>query len=298
MRFVYALVVGALLAGTPLSLAAQQDLFAEMDSASEGQRPVLGTFKGVRIINQHSIEVTRGGTLEFVVQHRFGSVRTPNSVWGLDEVGNTRLGFEYGLTDRWMVGVGRSTYQDLMDVFAKCRVLRQTQDDQVPVSVTVHGQWNFTTDYVFGPVENNTVGNRSRFSVDLLIARRMNSRLSVQVSATGLYFPLKPLGGAKNFVLGSAASGRYKVSKRVALTAEVALPVTSYLRASAVDYPAIGVGVDIETGGHVFQLQLTNALGVVPSQYQAYNTERFDTGGFRLGFNLHRSFGVGKRSRS
>lgn len=280
----------------PMFLHAQS-LDQELDSLS-GPPPAytIATFKGTRLINFHTVETLTKGTLEVRIAHRFGSLSSgANNLWGLDGPATLNLHFDYAPTDRLMVGIGRSSDQKVVDGFLKYRLLRQRNDDQVPVSVTGLFTANVST------ITNTAAEGRYQYFnsrmfylTSLLIARKFGSRFSVQVSPIYTHFNIVDNLADKNDLLSIGGGIRYKISTHSAITAEYLKRLTNYSANSSQYYDVLGVGVDIETGGHVFQLFVTNGYAINEPRTIAYTNT--DIGkGLVIGFNLSRVFSLSSR---
>ncbi len=135
-----ALFFALCLLGAAPGLFAQDDLLGMLGDDSTATTYTQATFKSTRVINGHSVETLPRNHLDFRISHRFGRLNSgPYELWGLD-VATIRIGLEYGVTNRLMVGVGRSSNQKLYDGFAKFKLLRQSSGARpMPVTVTVLG---------------------------------------------------------------------------------------------------------------------------------------------------------------
>lgn len=271
--------------------SAQDDLLNEGTPAHEVS---LATFKGTRIINMHTIENPGKRSLEFVIQHRFGDVsQGPYQAFGLDGGATIRIGLQYSLDGRLAFGFGRTSMQKMWDGFAKYRILRQTTDNHMPISITwVSGMfYNGMKDPKF---DHYSAAARISFCHQLLIARKFNERLSLQMAPTLLHFNMVDSLNDRNTGFVLAFLGRYKVNKRTALTAEYGYRVTQIFTTPGY-YDSFGFGMDIETGGHVFQMHFTNSAGIAEPQYFAQTTTTWKNArvwGIRMGFNVSRLFNV------
>ena len=256
---------------------------------------VTGTFKSTRVINAHSTEMLHKGELDFRIMHRFGVFKNGfKDLFGLDYA-SMRMSFDYGISDKWMVGLGRSTILKDLDVFVKTRILQQTKGQkQVPISLLIAAGYIVTTQQSFAVVKP-TFGDRSSFYVQLIAGRKFNKNFSMQLSPLLVHnnSTLNPTDD--NTIFGLGGGLRYKVSKRIAL-------MLDYHHAfgqldNAITDP-LSVGVDIETGGHVFQLHFSNVTGMNEKGYLTQTTGNFFKGDVRFGFNLSRIFHVGKKRKN
>lgn len=254
---------------------------------------VTGAFKSTRVINAHSTEMLAKGNLDFRILHRFGFVSDgAKTFFGLDAA-TMRLAFDYGISNNLMIGIGRSTFRKEIDFFAKTRILQQAIGAKpMPVSLLVAGGYTVYTN------ENSllskpTLTDRSAYYIQTIIGRKFNSKFSLQLSPIFVHTntPFNLTDDQNIFALGGGM--RYKVSKRVALTLDYHHPFGE-LADNSTD--PLSLGVDIETGGHVFQVHFSNATGMNERAYITQTTGNFFKGDMRLGFNLSRMFKIGKRS--
>jgi len=290
----FSLLIACLL--LPLvSLRAQDDLLGLLGADSSATDYTRATFKSTRVINGHSVETLPRHHLDFRISHRFGRLNSgPYELWGLD-VATIRIGLEYGLTDRLMVGLGRSSNQKMYDLFAKYKLLRQsTGARSVPVTVALFGSAAVNT-LRFAPEEEITFQSRLSYCGQLLVARKFSERLSLQLMPTLLYRNRTNFAGEANLVAAVGAAGRFKISKRVALNGEYYAVLPNQLNRTY--HNSLAVGFDIETGGHVFSLHFTNSLGMVEKQFIAETEGQWTEGDIRYGFNISRTFSLGRKTK-
>jgi hypothetical protein len=256
---------------------------------------VTGTFKSTRVINAHSTEMLHKGELDFRIMHRFGVFRNGfKDLFGLDYA-SMRMSFDYGISDKLMVGLGRSTILKDLDVFVKTRILQQTKGEkQIPISLLIAAGYIITTQEYFTPVKPTFV-DRSSYYVQLIAGRKFNNNFSMQLSPLLVRNNLTLNATDDHTIFGLGGGLRYKVSKRIAI-------MLDYHHAfgqldNAITDP-LSVGVDIETGGHVFQLHFSNATGMNEKGYLTQTTGKFFKGNVRFGFNLSRIFHVGRKRKN
>jgi Membrane bound beta barrel domain (DUF5777) len=282
-------------------VVAQDDLLASVDTIPVKSARVLPTFKTTRIVNGHSVETVKAHHLDFRVTHHFGNAGVKgngHTIFGLDNASDIRIAFEYGVTERFTIGAGRSKIGELIDAYLKYRVLYQTEDNKVPISLTLFANAAMTVvDDINGPLSTD-FNNRMSYTYQALIARRFNSRFSWQVMPAFLHrnFVTNPRDENDLFVLGTGA--RLKLTKRFALLADYYF-IFSGFRSENKDlyFPPLGLGIEIETGGHVFHLFFTNNPAIVENSYFANSTDSWAKGQFKFGFNISRTFGIGNKSR-
>ncbi|MBR7210475.1 hypothetical protein KB206_17730 [Microvirga sp. STS02] len=290
--FLGLLVAGLLALASPAR--AQTDLLQDLErqTADSTKREVVAaTFKGTHIINSQSVETPGRGTLAFLIQHRFGTLNSgAYNFFGLDQA-VLRLSFEYGLTNRLAVGIGRSNIEKTFDGFLKYRALRQTSGARpMPVSVTLFASAAITT-LKFGtlPTERTTA-SRLDYTYQVLIARKVSSGLSLQLMPTLIHRNYVPLAGMQNDVYSIGGGLRQKLTKRIALTADYFYVLPGYAADNFRN--ALGAGFDIETGGHVFQLHVTNAQGMTEKFFVPQTSGDFFKGDIYFGFTVARNFTV------
>ncbi|WP_201977330.1 DUF5777 family beta-barrel protein [Hymenobacter rubidus] len=298
MRYTYSAPLFAGLLGGLLALAtpahAQTDLLNDLEKQtadSTKREPVAATFKGTHIINSQSVETPGEGTLAFLIQHRFGTLNSgAYNFFGLDQA-VLRLSFEYGITSRLAVGVGRSSQEKTFDGFVKYRALQQTSGAHpMPVSVTLFASSAITTLKFGTATQERNTSSRLDYAYQVLVARKFSPSLSVQLMPTLIHRNYTPLAGMQNDVYAIGAGLRQKLTKRIALTADYFYLLPGY----AADHytNALGLGVDIETGGHVFQLHFTNSSGMVEKFFVPQTTGNFFKGDIYFGFTVARNFTV------
>lgn len=252
-----------------------------------------GTFKATRIANSHSIENLSTGVLDFRVSHRFGALDNGISeFFGLDNA-TTRIGFDYGITDWLMTGIGRSTLLKEFDGFLKAKILRQTSNNSMPVSLSYVGALSYQKNDISLPTGVKfPIINRFAYMNQLLIARKISTALSLQLMPTHLHYNFVTYNDEPNDVISIGAGGRLKLSKRLAVTAEYFYNIPGQKLSDSKN--ALTVGLDIETGGHVFQLLFSNANSITERMVIGNSSESWDKGQIHFGFNISRVFTIVK----
>ncbi len=273
------------------------NMLSDSMSANKTKSFVTGTFKATHVINMQTVEGIAAGALSFVIQHRFGQLNSgAYNLFGLDNA-TLRLGLDYGITNRFTVGIGRSSYQKTFDSYAKYKLFRQTDGtNQTPISATILGIINYyTLNYPDKPYLNSTY--RTSYIGQVLIARKFSPSLSIQIAPTYLHYNLVPTIKDKNDVFSFGFGGRMKLSKRMSLNAEYNYLLPNQVVSTTV-YNSFSVGWDIETGGHVFQLVMTNSQGMAESQYIGGTTDSWGNGGIYFGFNISRNFNISNHAKN
>jgi len=276
-------------------LFAQDDLSALLEQETAKDKITdytVATFKSTRIINSHSIETPGKGVLQFVIEHRFGRI---NSGWreffGLDNA-NIRLGFEYGINNWVSVGFGRSRNEKLYDLYAKAKILRQSKGKlNMPLSVDIVSTVGINTLKALPGRENEmNIVRRMNFCHQLLIARKFHEYFSLQLMPTWVHRNLVPKATDDNDVFAMGAGAAVKLSRSVRLTGEYHYVISK--ETANQFYNPVSVGLDLETGGHVFQFMFTNSIDMVDNLIIPKTSGTWRKGDIHFGFNVNRVFTV------
>jgi len=262
-------------------------------AANKTRTYVSGTFKATHIINTQTIESPARNNLNFIIQHRFGQLNSGSyNFFGLDNA-TLRLGLDYGITDRLAVGIGRSSYLKTFDGYLKYKLLRQTENGGMPVSVSVLGS---VQDYTQDMPQETYLNSKYRtgYATELLIARKFSSRLSLQVTPTWLHYNLVPTVKDKNDVIAVGLGGRVKITNRMSIDGEYDIVPSNQVVSTSV-HNSFSLGWDIETGGHVFQLVFSNSQSMLETQYLTQTTGTWGKGDIYFGFNISRNFNLKKK---
>lgn len=267
-----------------------QNLLDVLEAESPAQQEfVASTFKGTRILNGHSIETRKKGTFEFLISHRFGSIDEGiEELFGLDQ-SNIRFGFEYSFTDRLMLGIGRSSFKKTYDGFAKYQLIKQRKGEKsFPFSVTVFESMIYKTIKDYDPENPLDSSEKLAYTSQLLIASKINNSLSIQISPTYIHNNSAKTYEDPHDIFAIGFGNRMKISNRVSLNAEYFYTINPLKSMNTTN--SVAVGVDIETGGHVFQLILSNSIAMIERDFITETTDEFFKGGIHFGFNISRSF--------
>lgn len=272
--------------------AQESDLFDVFEESTQSE-VVYATFKGTQLINASTNETPGEGVLQFVMAHRFGSFNDDYlyNFFGLDNA-QVRMQLDYGVTDRLNIGIGRSSFLKVADGFVKYQLLQQQKGTKtVPVSITLHSSTNYRNARYTDGIDHAT-SDRLSYMHQAIIARKWNRKLSTLVSPSVVHFNLVPTAQDPNTTAHITLGARYKISNRMALTGESTL-LSNREFSSGVRYTTpFALGVDIETGGHVFQLHISNTRAMNGPYWMARNPYSASNGGLFLGFNISRVFTV------
>jgi len=259
----------------------QDELLDLLDDDSLDVEMVSATFKGTRLINGHTVEVRSPHEMDFVISHRFGNINTGDQqLWGLDQ-SNIRLALEYGMAKNLTIGLGRSSFDRTIDTYLKYQMLQQAM--KMPVTMTGFGSMTKNTNRDLD-IEKN---HRFTYTAQLLIARKFTTNFSFQLSPTFIQRNLVPTNEDSNGLIAVGFGGRQKLTQRLSLNFEYYAQLSDY---NSTRQNAIAIGVDIETGGHVFQLHLTNAQQMNEKGFIGETDGNFFDGDVRFGFNISRVF--------
>ena len=281
-----------------IGIFAQDDLMNLLnENPSKEINFTTATFKSTRIVNGHSIERMAPGQLDVRISHRFGTINSgPYEFFGLDQSSNIHLGLEYGILKWLMVGIGREKNDKTFDGFTKFSILRQSSGAKVmPVSVSVltsvaikSQKWPVDTS------RRNYFSSRVTYVAQVLIARKFNQSFSLQLTPSYVHRNLVSTELDPNDLLAIGAGGRMKLTKRISLNAEYYYVANQNPYGKPPYYNPLSVGVDIETGGHVFQLLFTNSLSMIEKGFIGETTGSWLKGDIHFGFNISRVFTLKK----
>jgi opacity protein-like surface antigen len=252
---------------------------------------IEATFKATRIVLGHSIENSAKGELNFLISHHFGTLNQgAYNLWGLDQ-SSIRFGFDYGITKKLSVGIGRSSLNKIYDGYVKLKLFRQsTGKKTVPLSISAFSNIGITSLDWPNPERDNLFESRLSYTFQLLMARKFSSRLSVQLTPTMIHRNLVNTKEDENDVFSIGAGGRLKLTNRFSINAEYFY----LLPGKTADdyYDSFSVGFDIETGGHIFQIYITNSNGMIEQEFIPITNGNWNKGDIRLGFNISRVFTI------
>lgn len=280
-----------------MSTYGQDDLLKMISQESKTEKePVKSTFKSSKIVNAHTTEMLARRNLDFRVAHRFSNMGGDNggihTLYGLDNSSDIRISFEYGITGNLMTGISRSKRNENYEGFIKYRLLEQKTDNSMPVSLAL-----FVNMAVSGqnlPEYSNTLRRFSYF-YEAVIARKFSSRFSFELAPCFLHRNYVADPQDDNDVIAIGAGGRFKITRSSAILMDYYQVFSDYLNSSGnpvKHYPPLGIGYEVETGGHVFTLMLTNSAGLLENDYLVNTTDSWAEGGFKFSFNISRVFKI------
>ena len=283
-----------MLSGVVIQAQSLEDILNQKLQEETSSEYTLATFKAGRIINGQSVENTEKGDLQFDIAHRFGTINSGfYNFFGLDDA-STRLGLNYGITDYINVGFGRATYQKTWDGFLKLKILRQGKGPSTsPITMSVFLSSDINTYKDPASKIQYTFVNRLSYVTQVLIARKFGPRFSLQVSPSFIHKNLVPSAKDQNNIFAIGSGARFKLTNRISLNAEHYYLIPGQ---TANDYSnSFSLGVDLETGGHVFQLHFTNSRALIERGFITETTGNWLDGDIHFGFNITRNFGLQKK---
>ena len=293
-KFTSSIVIFFLLSVLHALKAQDTDLLKLVEDSKSKKEIVKNAFKSSRVINGHSMEFLRPGTMDLRILHRFGQLdQGYKNFFGLDQA-SMRLGFDFGITQNLMAGVGRSTFKKELDAFIKYAPFQQSRGkNSFPLTIalvsgiTMNGlEWS-------DPARNNYFSSRLAYYFQTILGRKISGGFSLQVTPTLVHKNLVLLASDPNDIYSLGVGGRLKLSQRVAFTWDY-FYVFNPLKDNIYHNP-LSVGIDIETGGHVFQLHFSNATGMNEPTFITETTGDWSKGEIRFGFNLSRVFQLKKK---
>jgi hypothetical protein len=269
-----------------LLCAFQGPVSAQEDSAKVADnRPVKAPFQTNMLIDNQTVVSPFKGSFNLLVQHRFGSMEDGISdLFGIfGGPTNTRLGLEYGITDRIMVGFGTTADYKLQDFSWKYAILQQTRSNSMPISLSYYGNMviQATDKEDFGPEESYKFIHRLSYFTQFIVSRKFSEVFSFQIAPEMAYY-----NGIKdslnNVNLGLSFGGRAKVWGNKAIIVEYDLPLTQHDASDQHQEPNLGVGFEIGTATHAFQVFVSNYHDIVYQRNLTYNKNTK----FQVGFNI------------
>lgn len=255
---------------------------------------VTATFKTTRLITGHSVENTAKGVMDLKVSHRFGELNGgAYQFFGLDDA-RMRLGFDFGITNTLMVGIGRSTLDKTFDAFFKFKILRQSTGKlKIPVTLSYVPTIALKTLKQYDSSQAKYFTSRLYYTHQLIIGRKFSEGFSLQIMPTFIHRNSVAKKTDPNDILAIGIGGRQKLSKRTSINIEYYYQLPGYKLPNSVN--SLSVGFDIETGGHVFQLHFTNSRGMTESTFISETQGSWSKGDILFGFTISRIFTIGKK---
>lgn len=312
MKLHPSLLILSLAISIPGVAFAQDDLDKAL-SGTEAKQPVMATFKAPKLINIQTSETIYKNELDFRVDHRFGDIAGDaggiKNFFGLDASTDIRIGLEYGLRDNLSIGIARAkgsgAVTQLYEGSIKYRPITQTTDDKIPVSLTFFG--SATVSAVKANTDKtaaNAFGSftdRMAYVTQAVLARKFSPNFSAMIMPSYVHRNFTVFGD-ENDLFALSVGGRIKLTKRMAFVADYTVPFRNSASKKALEaqlgqklYNTLGAGLELETGGHIFHLNFTNATAIQESQFITDTRSTWTKGQYRWGFSIARRFSFDKK---
>jgi hypothetical protein len=298
------------------TLFSQEDLLSLVDDKkADAPKKVYATFKTVRICNAQTIETVKKKHLDFRISHRFGNIydatqsnpinETFQTFMGFDNVSDVRFSFDYGILDNLTVGIGRSKMNKLLDGNFKWKILQQTTNFSMPISLAFFSSVGYShepTATLYNGIDktfNTNELDRFNYFSQFIIASKLNDWLSLELLPSYMYRNfikenVNTSNDAKdqNGFFSMGIGGRIKLTKRLSITGDYFYNTSAFYQKNSNFFNPLSLGIEIETGGHVFSLFYTNASGLVENNYIPYTTDSWAKGQVKFGFCISRTFSL------
>lgn len=286
MKQIFGLFLGTLLLGTTAN--AQED------------NNVTESFSGTRGLCNHSVEMLPKRSLEFIVSHKFGdaagSTGGVNNFFGLDNLADVRIAFEYGVLDKLDIGVGRSkgvgAITGVIDGYGKYKILQQ-QKTGMPVSLVYVSSlivpYKASVDDPTSIASYPKFVNRFTFTNQLLVARKFSDRLTLQLNVGYNHRNFVEFNDINGLVF-AGATARARFTKTIGILVEYNRIFNRPSNIVDKYQDPLSVGLEILTGGHSFILNFSNSRGLNENLFIPGTTSNWLDGQWRFGFSINRRF--------
>lgn len=275
--------------------AQDKDLLDLVDTDKPKKEVVKNAFKSIRVINGHSMEFLSPGTMDFRILHRFGQMNIPNTFGGFDQA-SMRIGLDFGVTRYLQFGFGRSPFKKEYDGYIKLAPVRQsTGHHAFPATIALVGGITLNSLPYADLTIHNYFSSRLAYYGQMIIGRKFSEGITLQVTPTIVHNNIVPLASQPNDIYALGFGGRLKMSKRTAFTWDYFYVINGLQKDAnnvPLNYNPLSIGVDIETGGHVFQLHVSNSAGMNERAFITETTGNWEKFDVRFGFNLSRIFQI------
>ncbi|MBI3501567.1 MAG: hypothetical protein HY063_07220 [Bacteroidetes bacterium] len=306
-----------------IPLFSQDDLLKMLDSTSTPDKSVnkvTATFKTLKVISMQTPQTVGAGELDFRITHRFGNIGSASgggvhTLYGWDAISDVRISFDYGITNHLQVGVGRSKRDENIDASIKYRFLEQTTDNKIPLSISAYSIASLTPQsesQLYSGADSLWVNDNKKFAhrmvytTQIILARKFAPWFSLAITPSYTHrnyvlANVNPDNSAvdENDLLAVGAGIRLKLSRSFSLLADYFYVSSSYRKNNSANpyYNPLAVGIEIETGGHVFHLNFTNAAGITENYFIPKSPDSWKNGGYKFGFNISRVFQIASKGK-
>lgn len=285
---------------------AQEDLLAKLESEEEKSTEkeiIKHTWKSPYLINAHTTETERKGVLDFRIAHRFGNLAGNSggvhSLFGLDQASNIRFSFDYGFTDDFTVGLGRSKTKEHIDFLLKYKLFKQKKNG-LPFSLIALSNIAYTpkkdpNNYIF------KTAHRFFFANQLVLGSKVTDYFSGLINVTHLHKNLvvqktdESLPRDNNDLFALGVGARCKLTRKLAIVGEYNHTFGEFRNRNSENfkyYHPLSLGIELETGGHVFHINLSNSAGLINQDLIDTGVDSWIDGDIKLGFTISRFFAI------
>ena len=267
---------------------------------SQENNIVYNTFHTTRIINSHSTEMLRKKTMDFRIGHRFGDIAGtnggPSTLFGIDNSADISIGLEYGISDKLNIGLSRykgaTDYRQLFEGYTKYKII--SQSNLIPLSIVAITKMNATSMTAINDVTSSsnftTFSRRLSYSTQLIFARKFSERFSMQIVPTYVHRNFVKAKN-QNVTIAIGTGFKLQLTKMLGIIGEYHYVFTEeQVKTEFNLFNPIALGLEFNTGGHIFQVNITNSRGFGEAQYIPSTYSDINEGQIRLGFTISRIF--------
>ena len=272
------ILFAAILIGAPL--------WAQEETEEE-DLPVRSPFNATCLADVQTVINPSAGAWEIMIHHRFGLIKDMTDLYGIYGPSNIRIGVNYGVTDKIMLGFGTEKNNKLQELHWKVSLFEQTRSGKVPVSLSYYGAVNLDArpEEIFG--EEYKFSNRFSYFHQLIMSRKFGKKFSVLGTASYAHFNSVD-SIWQNDKAGVAIGGKYSLTSNLSIIGQYDFPI----KTKTIRYyqervkPNLSAGIEINTSTHAFQIFVANYSNLMAAKNYAFNTNDFTKGDFLLGFNI------------
>lgn len=281
------------------SAQSADSLLNTLDSSKKFNK-IESTFKARHIVLSHSTETQKKHDLDLRIRHHFGDIGgefgSAHTLYGLDVATDLFIGLDYGVSDNLTIGIGRSKHDELFNLYVKQKLIQQQKNGGIPFNLTFLTQVGLVAREPFAPTEFANYSDRLTYFIQPIISRKFSSRVSLQVMPSYLIRSVSAEPNDPNNLFSVGFAGRFKLTKRLSFVADYTL-INGLSRKDNLTTPLynpLGVGLEIETGGHIFSLNFMNSEFITENNFIANTKKSWSDGGVRFGFTISRNFSLFK----
>lgn len=290
------LIIMIILFGLSGAFAQEADSLMNTLDSGKSDMTMDAAFKSTRVVLSHSTETQKKHDLDLRIRHHFGDIGgrfgSAHTLYGLDVASDLFIGLDYGVTDDITLSVGRSKQDELYNIFGKYRLLKQKRSGEMPLNLTLLAQMGWIAREPFSADEFSSYSNRFSYFLQSIISRKLSSRLSLEVMPALLLRKNTTEPGDPEQLFSLGFAGRVKLSKRLSFVADYTM-VNGLSRPKDLSesfYNPLGLGLEIETGGHIFSLNFMNSEYILENNFIPGTKKSWEDGGVRFGFTISRNF--------